>query len=433
MTPTEDDFWTTRETADEARQRVAAERADRRRRQVADWETGDPAGRAPGEGATDGSRGRRTAGPSEAVARAADDGPADTRGHGDAAGRRHGRELDAPLAARDPETKLKELGGAGWKLVAKRTLHSFTEDKCTDLAAGLTYYAVLSIFPALIALVSLLGVFGQGQATTDQFIGIAQDLGAPEEALTFVEDFLAKQQQSAGAGLGLAIGVLGALWSASNYTNAFSRTMNSIYEVKEGRPIWVARPLMVLITAIMLVAVVALALSFVLSGPVADAVLGRVGLGDTAITVWGWAKWPVAALVVILLIRLLYWATPNVKLPRRVLTPGAVLAFVVTVLASAGLVLYLGPGGGLESYGATYGSMAVVIAFLLWLWLTNTVVLLGAELDAAVLRVRNLGDGAHVEDEFDLPVRSEKNIAKAQEKYDALLEDSRAYRTGQRA
>lgn len=434
MSPSEDDLWTTSQPAHELEEQVARDRAARRREQVADWTQDDPAGERGGEGrtsrpeastATGDEPQAAPAGASHAVRTAGGEGRADTRGHGNAADRRGGEELNTPLGSHEPETRSKDLGGDGWKLVGRRALHSFGEDKCTDLAAGLTYYAVLSIFPALIALVSLLGVFGQGEQTTQQFIGIAQQVGAPESATSFLETFISEQQKTAGAGLGLVVGLLGALWSASNYVNAFSRTMNSIYEVKEGRPFYVVRPLMVGLTAVVLLGVVAIALSFVLTGPVAEAVLGRVGLGDTAITVWNWAKWPVAALVVILLIRLLFWATPNVKLPNRLLTPGAVLAFVVWVLATAAFGLYIAFAG---NYDATYGAMAGVIIFLLWLWLTNTVILLGAEVDAAVIRVRNLADGAQVEDEFDLPVRSEKAIAKAEKKYDALIEDSREYR-----
>ncbi|WP_462418032.1 YihY/virulence factor BrkB family protein [Kytococcus sp. Marseille-QA3725] len=424
MTPSDDERWTARQSREEMEDQVARDRAERRDQQVADWER-KARGRA--DRRADAGAHVDSAGATDRVRHAEREGRADTRGDGNAADRRGGRELNAPLATRNPRTRLRDLGGSGWKLVAKRTLHSFTEDKCTDLAAGLTYYAVLSIFPALIALVSLLGVFGQGEQTTQAFLDIAKDLGADPDSqgFTFVEDFIKKQQESGGAGLGLVVGILGALWSASNYVNAFSRTMNTIYEVKEGRPFYVLRPVMVLVTAIVLIAVVAIGLSFVLTGPVAEAVLGKVGLGGTAITVWNWAKWPVAALVVILIIRLLYWATPNVKLPRRILTPGAVLAFVVWVLATAAFGLYIAFAG---NYSATYGAMAGVIIFLLWLWLTNTVILLGAELDAAVARVRNLGDGAPVEDEFDLPVRSEKNIAKAEEKYDGLIADSREYR-----
>lgn len=423
MTPTEDELWTARRSTEDLRAQVEADRATRRREQVADWKS-EEARRGPARRRQDAPLPR---GVTRRVRQAPQEGMADTRATGNAADRRDGHELAPALATPNPEAGLKDLGGSGWKLVAKRALHSFGEDKCTDLAAGLTYYAVLSIFPALIALVSLLGVFGQGQQTTQAFLDIAVDLGADpsSQGYTFVQDFVAKQQQSSAAGLALVVGLLGALWSASNYVNAFSRTMNSIYEVKEGRPVYVARPLMVLITAIVLAAVVALALAFVLTGSVADAVLGRIGLGETAITVWNWAKWPVAALVVVLVIRLLYWATPNVKLPRRLLSPGAVLAFLVWVLATAAFGLYIAFAG---NYSATYGSLAGVVIFLLWLWLTNTVILLGAEVDAAVLRVRNLHDGAPVEDEFDLPVRSEKNIAKAEGKYDALLESSHDYR-----
>ncbi|WP_374927745.1 YihY/virulence factor BrkB family protein [Kytococcus sedentarius] len=396
MTPTEDELWTARHSQEEVEDRVQRDRAARRRSQVAEWSDDSRAHRdvredRPGQGAERGERGTATRGASQ--------GDAD-------------------------DVKLE---GSDWKLVGKRALHEFKDDGCTDLAAGLTYFAVLSIFPAIIGLVSLLGVFGQGESTTQAFLQIAQDLGADPDSTgyTFVEDFISKQQESSGAGIALAIGLLGALWSASNYVNGFSRMMNRIYEVPEGRPVWVLRPVMVLVTAIVLLLVVVLGMSFVLTGPVAESVFGVIGLGDLATTIWAWAKWPAAALIVIFIFRLLYWATPNVKMPRRILTPGAILAFVVWVVASAAFGLYIANFG---NYDATYGSMAGVIVFLLWLWLTNTVLLLGAEVDAEAERMRELKRGQRAEEDMTLDLRGESGAEKAAEKEQALVQDAREVR-----
>ena len=397
MTPTEDEFWTARESRQEMEDRVARDRAQRRSDQVADWRarpSGDAAPLAAGTGSVTTAEGQRV------------------------------RTRPEPGSAADRDVKLT---GSDWKLVAKRAFHEFTDDGCTDLAAGLTYFAVLSIFPAIIGLVSLLGVFGQGQQTTDAFLQIAQDLGADptSSGYTFIQDFIAKQQKSSGAGLALAVGVLGALWSASNYVNGFSRMMNRIYEVPEGRPVWVLRPMMVLVTAIVLLLVIVLGLSCVLTGPVAESVFGVIGLGDLATTIWAWAKWPAAALIVIFIIRLLYWATPNVKLPRKVLTAGAILAFVVWVLASAAFGVYIANFG---SYDKTYGSMAGIIVFLLWLWLTNTVLLLGAEVDAEAERMRELKRGERAERDMNLELRGESAAEKTAAKEKALVEDAREVR-----
>lgn len=402
MTPPNEEFWTARRSTEEVEDQVARDRAARRRAQVAQWERGtDPVARRDAGDARD--------------------------GRASSAGSAPGRDGDrSTVAPRDGDDDVK-LTGDDWKLVGKRALYEFTDDGCTDLAAGLTYFAVLSIFPAIIGLVSLLGVFGQGESTTQAFLQIAEDLGADPQSsgYTFIEGFINSQQQSSGAGLALAIGLLGALWSASNYVNGFSRMMNRIYEVPEGRPVWVLRPMMVLITAVVLLLVVVLGLSFVLTGPVAESVFGVVGLGDLATTIWAWAKWPAAALIVIFIIRLLYWATPNVKLPRNILSPGAVLAFLIWVLASAAFAFYIANFG---NYNATYGSMAGIIVFLLWLWLTNTVLLLGAEIDAEAERMRELKRGRRAEDDMQLELRGESAAEKAEKKEQALVDDAREVR-----
>lgn len=398
MSPTEEELWTARHSQQELADRVTHDRAARRRAQVDSWE--------------DSGRDGRSASPGGAA------GGSDRRRDGQSRGGRssHGTHNDDV-----------KLSGSDWKLVARRALYEFKDDGCTDLAAGLTYFAVLSIFPAIIGLVSLLGLFGQGESTTQAFLQIAEDLGADPNSsgYTFIENFITSQQQSSGAGLALAIGLLGALWSASNYVNGFSRMMNRIYEVPEGRPVWVLRPMMVLITAVVLLLVVVLGLSFVLTGPVAESVFGVVGLGDLATTIWAWAKWPAAALIVIFIIRLLYWATPNVKLPRKILSPGAILAFLIWVLASVAFAVYIANFG---NYNATYGSMAGIIVFLLWLWLTNTVLLLGAEVDAESERMRELKRGRRAEDEMQLELRGESAAEKAEKKEHALVEDAREVR-----
>jgi membrane protein len=300
-----------------------------------------------------------------------------------------------------------DLGGQGWQGALKRTFKGISGDQLTDWAAALTYYGVLAMFPALIAMVSLIGLFGDPKKTTDALLGIVKDLG-PSSA---VETFQGPLQQVAGsqstAGLALIIGLAGALWSASGYVGAFSRASNAIYEVKEGRPFYKLRPVQLLVTLVCIVLVALVAVSLVVSGPLAQSVGDAIGLGDTAVTAWNIAKWPVMILVVMTILSLLYYATPNVKQPKfKWFTMGALLALVIWVIASVLFAFYVSKFG---SYNKTYGSLASVIAFLVWLWITNCAVLLGAQFNAELERGRELEAGIPgAEEEIQLPPRQEK-------------------------
>jgi membrane protein len=310
---------------------------------------------------------------------------------------------EADTTAADSPTKLT---GASWRYAARRTLSEFNDDHCTDLAAALTYYAVLSLFPAAIALISVLGLVGQGRATVDSVLRVVSNLGGSSSLTDTLRPVLTSMSENRGAGLGFGIGIAAALWTASGYVNGFGRAMNRIYEVREGRPVWQLRPLMLLVTlATVLLAAVA-ALILVLSGGVARAVGSAVGLGSTAVAAWGVAKWPVLLIVVVLIVALLYYATPNVRQPRvRWISIGSTVAILVWVLASAGFGFYVANFG---SYDKTYGSLAGVIVFLLWLWITNLALLLGAEIDAELERARELQEGLPAEDSIQLPVRKAK-------------------------
>jgi membrane protein len=308
----------------------------------------------------------------------------------------------------------------------KRALQQFTRDGGPDLAAALTYFATLSIFPAILALTSLLGLFADSEEVINNLLQIGSDLGAPDSALDQVETFITTTGQSGGAGIALVIGVLVALFSASNYVNAFSRTMNRIYGVEEGRPIWKLRPWTYLITVVLVVGVLAVAIALVLSGGVAQAVGDVVGLGSTAVTVWNIAKWPVVVLIVMLLVAFLYWATPNVRPKFRILSIGAAFAIVVWALATVGFGLYL--GSGLASYNATYGALAGVIIMLLWLWITNIVLVLGGELDAELERSRQLQAGVAAEEQIQLPMRDTQQAEKKAEKEREQLQEMRRVR-----
>jgi membrane protein len=309
--------------------------------------------------------------------------------------------------------------------VLRRTARKFLTDECPDLAAALTYYAVLSLFPATIALLSLVGLVGEDRSSVDALLGILRDLNADSVAHT-LEPTLVELSEGGGAGLALVLGLAGALWSASGYTGSFGRAMNRMYGVSEGRPIWKLRPLMLALTAVLVLLAAFTLVGLVLSGPVARAVGDAVGLGDTAVTLWGVLKWPLLLFVVAVIIALLYWGTPNVRHPRfRWISVGAALAIAVWVVLSALFGLYV---ANFSSFSRTYGSLAGVIVFLLWLWITNLALLFGAELDAELERGRELQAGLPAETSIQLEPRDARNIERREEQERKDQEEGRRIR-----
>jgi membrane protein len=288
----------------------------------------------------------------------------------------------------------------------KRTVLEFREDNMTDWAAALTYYGLLALFPALLALVSLVGLFGDPAATTRKLTDIVTSIGPSTAADTFSGPIRSITENRATAGVLLVGSLALALWSASGYVGAFMRASNVIYETPEGRPFWKLRPLQILVTLVMVLLLAALALSLVLTGPIVDEVAGPLGIGDTATTVWDIAKWPVMLLVVLLILAVLFHTSPNVKLPGfKWVTPGAILALVVWIVASVAFALYVANFG---SYDKTYGTLGGVIVLLIWLWITNLALLLGMELNAERERNRELEEGVPgAERELQLDARSE--------------------------
>jgi membrane protein len=295
---------------------------------------------------------------------------------------RFGREQDAP----DTPAKLPKRS---WFGVLKRTVTEFKEDNLTDWAAALTYYGILAIFPALLVLVSVLGLIGESatQPLIDNLGSVAP--GPAQEIFTSAIENL--QGSQGAAGVFFIIGLAGALWSASGYVAAFMRASNSIYDMEEGRPIWKTLPTRVGLTIVLLVLLAISAVAVVLTGGLAKQVGNVVGLGDTAVSVWNIAKWPVLLLVVSFMFALLYWAAPNVKHPKfRWISPGGVLAVIGWLIASLAFAFYVANFG---SYNKTYGALAGPIVFLVWLWISNIMVLLGAEFNAELERGRALEAG----------------------------------------
>ena len=311
-----------------------------------------------------------------------------------------------------------------WGYVLKRTLRSFGQHACTDLAAGLTYFGVLSLFPAMIALVSILGLVGQSKAGIDALFGMVDQL-APG-MLTVVKQPIESLSSSPATGWALVIGIVGAIWSASGYVGGFGRALNRIYEVREGRSAFALRPVQLGVTVASLVLIAVVAVLLVVSGPIAEALGNAIGAGEAAKTAWSILRWPVVVVALVLLVALLYSATPNVRQPRfRWLTPGAVVAIVALGIASALFAFYVANFG---SYNKTYGTLAGIIVFLLWIWIANVVLLLGAVFDSEIARTRELVRGAHVEEGRALPLKSDKAIVKAEDADAADILAARAIR-----
>jgi membrane protein len=296
--------------------------------------------------------------------------------------------------------------GSGWWPTLKRTAKEFQEDNLTDWAAALTYYGLLSLFPALIAMVSLIGIFGDPKSTTESLTEIITEVGPASAAETFKGPIKSITENSGTAGVALILGLAASLWSASGYTGAFMRASNVIYETPEGRPFWKLRPLQLLVTLAMIILVTLLAVSLVLTGPVVEAVAGPLGIGSTAVDIWNIAKWPVMALVFLLMIALLYYASPNVKLRGfKWVTPGSLVAIVVWIVASALFAFYV---SNFSSYDKTYGTLGGLIALLVWFWISNLAILFGHQLNAERERSLELAEGRpRAEREIQLEPRDE--------------------------
>jgi membrane protein len=287
-----------------------------------------------------------------------------------------------------------DLKARSWFGVLRRTVTEFRDDKLTDWAAALTYYGVLAIFPALIVLVSVLGLIGE--SATQPLIDNLGEV-APGPAQDIFTSAIENIEGSQGtAGVVFAVGLLVAVWSASGYVGAFMRASNAIYDIGEGRPIWKTLPVRVGLTLLLMLMTAVTAIGVTLSGGLAKEVGNLIGVGGTAVDAWNIAKWPVMLLIVSLMFAVLYWAAPNVKQPGfRWITPGGVLAVLGWVVASLAFAFYVSNFG---SYNKTYGALAGPIVFLVWLWISNLMILLGAEFNAELERGRAIEGGMRPED-----------------------------------
>ncbi|MEU5907576.1 YihY/virulence factor BrkB family protein [Micromonospora sp. NPDC047467] len=316
-----------------------------------------------------------------------------------------GTAIDGGPGGRVPR-RIRQLSWRTWRGVLVRSVRNFVTDNCSDWAAALTYYGVLALFPSAIVVVALVGLVSSGEQTVDTVVDLAEQIGAgsvvADDGVVGVIRAVVVEQSNAK--VLLSFGLLGALWSASGFIGAFTRASNAIYGVTEGRPVWRLRPLQIGLAAITLVLLAVVALGLIVSGPVTDAVGDLINAGGLARTVWSVAKWPVLAMIMMVLLSLLFWIAPNVRQPRfRWLTPGGAVALLAWAAVSVGFGLYVANFG---SYDTTYGSLGAAIAFLVWLYLSNSALMLGVQINAEVQRGRRLQAGDPDPEEPVLPPRS---------------------------
>lgn len=322
---------------------------------------------------------------------------------------RNGHDRDRPVGPDEGPDSPTDLSGTGWVATLKRTVKEFQEDSLTDWAAALTYYGVLSIFPGLLVLISLLGLLGHG-ATKGVEDTVKQVV--PEDNIRQIISTAIEQAGGSGglASIAAIIGLLAAFWSASGYVGAFMRASNSIYDVPEGRPVWKTLPIRLGVTAVIGVMLLAAAIIVVFTGGLAERAGSAIGLGSTAVTVWNIAKWPVLLVLVSLMFAILYWASPNARHGGfRWVSPGGLLAVVIWVVISGLFALYV---SNFASYNKTYGALAGVIIFLVWLWLSNIAILLGAEFDAELERGRAIEAGHPPTKEPYVELRDDRKLKK---------------------
>ena len=304
-----------------------------------------------------------------------------------------------------------DLGGSSKKDTLKRTFKAFSADNLTDWAAALTYYGVLAVFPAIIALVSIIGLVGP--SATDPLL---ENIGkvAPGPAKDILTSTVENLQSSRGAaGIAFIVGLALALNSASSYISAFARASNAIYDVEEGRPIWKLKPQQIAIALVLILMLVVVAVAVTVSGPLAKEVGKVIGVGDSAATIWDIAKIPLILIVVSLMFSFLYWTAPNVKQPGfKFASPGGIVALVIWIVASVLFAFYVAT---FASYNKTYGALGGVVVFLLWLWITNLAILFGAEFNSELQRSqqREAGEPAPLDEPFLEPRDTSKLEKKA--------------------
>jgi membrane protein len=304
-----------------------------------------------------------------------------------------------------------DIRRTSWWETLKRTVSEFLENKLADWAAALTYYGLLSLFPALIALVSLIGLFADPRQATGTITEIIAEIGPESAVETFTGPIRSITSNQQASGILFVLGLLGAMWSASGYVGAFIHASNVIYETRETRSFWKLQPLRLLITLAGAIVITLVAAAIVLTGPIVDAVAEALGIGETAKTIWDTVKWPVVLGLLVVLIGMLYYASPNVKLRGlRWVTPGSIVAVAVWALASGAFAIYVSRFG---SFDKTYGTLGGVIVLLIWMWIGNLAILFGHQLNAERERSLEIEEGRpRAETQIQLPPRDEPDDEK---------------------
>jgi membrane protein len=315
----------------------------------------------------------------------------------------------APPGVTQPDDpgKPTQLPSGSWLAASRRTLQEFKNDFLQDRAAALTYYSVQAIFPGILVLVSLLGLLGTSVARP-----LVTNLtrAAPSAVQTILGNAVRNLERThTAAGVLAIVGIALALWSTSSYVAAFMRAANAIYDVPEGRPAWKTLPVRFGVTLLLMVLLVVSAVMVVVTGGLARHVGQVIGAGSAAVTVWDVAKWPVLFLLVCLMIAVLYWASPNARQGVRWISPGAVVAVVIWLIASGLFALYVANFG---HYNKVYGSIAGMIIFLIWLWISNLAILLGAEFNAELERGRAIAAGTLPDTEPYVEMRDTRKLHK---------------------
>jgi membrane protein len=300
-----------------------------------------------------------------------------------------------------------DLSGGSWRKAAKRTLKEYKQDDLQDRAAALTYFGIQSIFPGLLVLVSLLGLLGK--SVTQRLIDNFGNAAPASVRKIITSEVTHLQSAHAASGIIGIAGIVLALWSASNYVAAFMRASNAIYDVPEGRPVWKTAPIRVGVTAVMVILLVAAAVIVIVTGGLAQKVGSVLGLGSTAVTIWDIAKWPVLLVIVGLILAILFWASPNAKHGFQWVSPGGLIAVVLWLIASALFAVYV---ANFSHYNKIYGSLASVIIFLIWMWISNLAILLGAEFNAELERGRAVAGGHPIEEEPFSQLRDDRKLRK---------------------
>ncbi len=327
-----------------------------------------------------------------------------------------------------PVSRPTQIEARTWSYVGRRTVQEFIADGCVDAAAGLTFFAVLSVFPAGLAIVASISYFGDGEAVLDRMLALLEQV-APRAVTDTLRGPLVDVAGASVAGFTLVVSIVVAIWSASIYVGAFGRALNRIYGVTEGRPYWKRKPAQLGVTIILMLLVIVVIGVIALSGPIASVVGDALGIGESAQIAWDVVKWPLLAVAVVALTSVLYKGTSNVRQPRfRWLSVGALLAILVLGAASAGLAFYV---ANFADYNRTFGALAGIIIFLLWLFLVNAALLLGAEFNVELERGRQLQSGLEAEEHLELPRRDTTASERVARSRDITLERGTAIRRGE--